>query len=476
MKFRRVIAFILTGLLLAGCDTNKNEGNKPKQLFVSFLDYDYSLLWQTKVNRGDVVDYYGPTPTREMDQQYVYSFKGWQEDINVAITDNTVFHAVYSKEVRQFTVKFINYDNSIIWQTSVKYGEHVNYLGSTPIRTSDDSHYSYTFSGWDRSLSETAIYKDESFYAQYSTTQYVFTSFYNYDNTLIQKSKILYGGKASYTSSTPTRQYSGSDKKKYKFTGWDKSLDENLYSDTVFHAQFQLLNVYTVQFNNYDNTFLKTVDVLAGDTAVYNGLAPTRPSTTSGNYIYTYKFTGWDKSLENVQSSFTTTAVYSSSSTYYNATYQNALAKFRNYCTNYDSDGVYRNSFYISSGSMYNAMYACYDPSSDVCFLEYLMQSGTTSRTKVHVYLPKTTPGKYDIYYAYYYGSLSASGLSFSGYSSISSSFSSSSTISFTNYSNYGTTSVSTNASLCSSMVDTVLTKASTKTFFDSYGLGFYYY
>ena len=63
---------------------------------------------------------------------------------------------------------------------------------------------------------------------------------------------------------------------------------------------------FTVTFLNYDNSLLHEVEVEKGSTAIYSWADPTRPSTDT----YTYSFAGWDKTLENVQESFSTKAIY----------------------------------------------------------------------------------------------------------------------------------------------------------------------
>ena len=51
---------------------------------------------------------------------------------------------------------------------------------------------------------------------------------------------------------------------------------------------------------------LHEVEVEKGGTAIYSWTNPTRPSDDT----YTYSFAGWDKTLENVQESFSTKAIY----------------------------------------------------------------------------------------------------------------------------------------------------------------------
>ncbi len=76
---------------------------------------------------------------------------------------------------------------------------------------------------------------------------------------------------------------------------------------------------YTITFKNYDDSVLSTQTVNQGSTVVYSGPTPTRPSTSQ----YTYTFTGWDKNLTNVTSSFSTIAQYSSTINSYTIIWQN---------------------------------------------------------------------------------------------------------------------------------------------------------
>jgi hypothetical protein len=70
---------------------------------------------------------------------------------------------------------------------------------------------------------------------------------------------------------------------------------------------------------NYDDSVLYTTNVIQGQTAVYVGATPTRPATSE----FTYVFTGWDRTLTNITSAFTTKAQFSSTTNTYTVTWQN---------------------------------------------------------------------------------------------------------------------------------------------------------
>ena len=65
-------------------------------------------------------------------------------------------------------------------------------------------------------------------------------------------------------------------------------------------------NLFQVTFKNYDEKVLYVADVYEGETAIYAGEEPTKPSTVN----YDYAFKGWDRDLTNVHESFVTYAVF----------------------------------------------------------------------------------------------------------------------------------------------------------------------
>lgn len=61
---------------------------------------------------------------------------------------------ISADEVKQsYTVKFVNWDGTLLYETDVIEGQEAVYVGETPTKPNDEEGYEYTFSGWDKSLS-----------------------------------------------------------------------------------------------------------------------------------------------------------------------------------------------------------------------------------------------------------------------------------------------------------------------------------
>ena len=138
-------------------------------------------------------------------------------------------------------VTFKNYDASVLFYTSIKYGEDAAYQGETPTRPSD-SQYDYTFSGWDKPL--TNIKVDTTFIAQYTSKNAERTCTFHDDNgTVLYTTKVENGGTVEFKGDKDPSSKANQDYY-YVFTGWDKALT-NITKDTDFYPIFT--NVYNVR-------------------------------------------------------------------------------------------------------------------------------------------------------------------------------------------------------------------------------------
>ena len=273
---------------------------------VTFKNYDNTLLKEVTVVKGSNVTYSGQTPSRPKTPKLEYTFIGWDASLE-NITSDCVRVAQFSETQYKCTVSFKNYDDTLLYEAYVDKGGSVTYSGSDPVRP-EDSEYTYAFSGWDHSLA--SIAEDTICVAQFTSTKKIIiptytVTFKNFDGAILQEVNVLEGGTATFLGEAPKRP--NTEEYEFEFSGWDLPLT-NITSDSVRVAQYTQTNKeYTVRFYNYDNTLLYTDYVYYKASASYNGVTPTKPSTST--HIYT--FTGWDKDISSITKSIDVKAVYS---------------------------------------------------------------------------------------------------------------------------------------------------------------------
>ena len=121
-------------------------------LNVKFVDYDNTSLYETIIREDEMPEYKGTEPTREEDMVNTYSFNGWNPAIG-NISEDTTFVATYlATPIVYYHVKFVNYDDSVLYETEVREGREAIYSGDTPTKPEDDE-FTYLFDGWDKNLS-----------------------------------------------------------------------------------------------------------------------------------------------------------------------------------------------------------------------------------------------------------------------------------------------------------------------------------
>jgi uncharacterized repeat protein (TIGR02543 family) len=106
-------------------------------------------------------------PTKAADNTYTYTFNGWTPTYET-VTSNKTYTATYTKTYIDYTVKFVNYNGDEISTTTYHYGDTVT-IPSNPTRPSDSS-YTYTFSGWDKTVA-TTVTGNATYKATYGSTQ-----------------------------------------------------------------------------------------------------------------------------------------------------------------------------------------------------------------------------------------------------------------------------------------------------------------
>ena len=148
-----------------------------RQYTVTFLDDDGTTIDAVTVDYGTYINTIEPpTPTKEMTEQYIYTFAGWADNnggaVNTAETTvggDVYLKATYSKELRPYTVTFY-FGNGLSDTQTVLYGYAADPSKYTEAELAKDStvKYDFAFNGWDRGTM--TIYSDTVINALYTKT------------------------------------------------------------------------------------------------------------------------------------------------------------------------------------------------------------------------------------------------------------------------------------------------------------------
>ena len=134
---------------------------------------------------------------------------------------------------------FYNDDGTqLLYTALVENGGNAMYVGSEPTKAST-AQYEYDFVGWSKTIGGSVdddalanVTVDRNAYAVFTATVRTYrVRFYN-DNTLLQTVTVPYGGNATYTGSTPTKEG------EWAFTGFVPD-GTNITGNTDCYAQFK---------------------------------------------------------------------------------------------------------------------------------------------------------------------------------------------------------------------------------------------
>ncbi len=265
-----------------------------RKYYITFWDYDYSdFLYECEVSYGETPVYAGETPTRSG-----YVFKGWSPEI-VPATSDADYVATYA---RLYLITFVNWDDTVLQSSEVAAGETPVYSGETPTKAAT-AQYSYTFKGWEPEI--VPVTRKATYKAVFEETVNEYTvTFVNEDGTELQSTKVPYGETPVYSGETPTK--AGTAQYSYTFKGWTPEIVP-VVADAIYTATYdETVNEYTITFVNWDGTELQSTKVAYGETPVYSGVTPTRPSSEQ----YNYSFAGWTPEIVPVVADATYTATF----------------------------------------------------------------------------------------------------------------------------------------------------------------------
>ena len=284
---------------------------------VTWTDGNGNTLYRAEnVAYGSPIPKYaGETPTKEENAQYTYTFAGWTPEDMTTVTGDITFTATFTENLKQYTITWKNWDGSVLLSEQVDYGTVPAYSG-TPTRPGDAEN-TYSFAGWEPVIS--AVTGNAEYTAQYTATINTYTvTWKNWDDSVLEiDEEVEYGATPEYNGGTPYRPADAQCT--YSFKGWAPQVDTVTGDITYTAAYQQTVNQYTVTWNNWDGTQLKSEKIAYGETPAYSGENPSRAEDVRA----TYTFNGWSPAISPVTGNVTYTAQYTENIKSYDIVWKN---------------------------------------------------------------------------------------------------------------------------------------------------------
>jgi len=203
---------------------------------VIFANYDDTVLQMGELAYGSVPAYNGIVPSRPDDVYGSYSYLGWDKPLN-PVSDQIVYYAKYQKKANTVTVRFLNYDGSVLKSQSCDYGDVPVYQGETPTRPVKDEKTAYEFTGWSPALTEAT--KDGDYTANFKEVIREYSVSFYVGDSLVSSTKVPYG--------TSVEKPDDPTKEGYRFTGWSNNgaafdFTTPITGDVILKAEFVSLS------------------------------------------------------------------------------------------------------------------------------------------------------------------------------------------------------------------------------------------
>ena len=280
-----------------------------REYTITWKDYNGNILSTESVKYGLIPS--TDNPTRESTAQYDYSFNGWTPNV-VTVSGDATYIATYTETFREYTITWLDDDNTVIGTSNVKYGTSPVYPNSNPTKAST-AEFDYTFKGWTPTIS--SVTGEASYKATYIANRRSYNVTFKNGEDILQSGLVEYGETPEYTGVTPTKD--STVEFKYTFKGWNKNILP-VNGDVVYEALFdEETQTYEITWLNDDNTIIDKTNVLYGETPTHADAS----KLDDEQYIYT--FAGWTPEIINVSGNMSYKATYSKELKSYQITWLN---------------------------------------------------------------------------------------------------------------------------------------------------------
>ncbi|HQC30666.1 MAG TPA: InlB B-repeat-containing protein, partial [Acholeplasmataceae bacterium] len=290
--------------------------SSPRKYTVTFNDDQGDFIESADWNYGEIPST-ETIPYKEGGVGYSYIFTGWTPEFT-AVEGNQVYKAKFTKVIGEYLVGFYRDETlqSKIVEISVEHGDEAIYPYANP-KKAQTPQYRYEFTGW--SLPLTNVTGDIKVYPVFNEIerQYTYSIISEYSENPLASGSVLYNGLIPEEPQTP-QCASSHHFVEWRLNGQKFTFDMPITEDVVIEANFAI-NVYEIEFVNYNGTPLYQGNFEHGDTPIYLGPTPSRASTVQ----YRYEFLGWDSAIVPATGATTYTATYSEITRIYTVIWRN---------------------------------------------------------------------------------------------------------------------------------------------------------
>ncbi|MBR2255040.1 MAG: Ig-like domain-containing protein [Candidatus Methanomethylophilaceae archaeon] len=274
---------------------------RPRPYTVTWVNEDGTVLQKDTVAYGGRPSYSGATPTKPASSAVKYVFAGWSPDIDTVSGDAT-YTARFIAEENSVTVRWLNWDSSVLKEEKVTYGTSPSFTASEPVRPLEVDKV-YAFAGWEPEVS--IAVSDTDYRATFTESVRTYTVTWTDGNgTVLLTEGYAYGATPAYTGTAPTKGSEGGAT--FVFAGWEPQVGP-VVGDVTYDAVFDTIeeDSYEVRWLDWDGTVLESRTYAKGEVPTYAG-TPSRVGPAGTTYI----FAGWHPDVAAVVSDVSYVASY----------------------------------------------------------------------------------------------------------------------------------------------------------------------
>ncbi len=209
------------------------------------------------------------------------------------------------------TIRFVNYDGTLLEAQTLDKGVTPSYSGEMPTRDGN-AEYSYIFAGWTPEI--VPVTNNATYTATFMASKNTYTiTWVDEAGNEIDRTTVEYGVMPSHEDAAKANTVEFS----YEFTGWTPGLGI-VTGDATYQATFkQTKNSYTITWKKEDGSVIET------ETLEY-GVTPAHTNINKENTAeWTYTFAGWSPEIAAVTGDATYTATFTSTKNTYTVTWKN---------------------------------------------------------------------------------------------------------------------------------------------------------